>query len=148
MGATDVLTTPEMSAIQAVIQAECLVNTTYSVQAPTKNTVAITAAVVAWPGVDPTATQTAVSAALTSFLEPQNFGQNSNAGAVQSGPTTQAWLNENRVRLAVVETIIMNIPGVHYVSSLLINGFAGDIPLAGIVPITVPGTMTVTVTNG
>jgi hypothetical protein len=148
MGATDVLTTPQMSAIQATIQAECLVDINYSVQAPTKNTIAVTTAVVAWPGVDPTATQTAVSAALTSFLEPQNFGQNSNAGAVQSGPTTQAWLNDNRVRLGVLENIIMNIPGVHYISSLLINGFAGDIPLAGIVPITVPGTMTVTVTNG
>jgi hypothetical protein len=148
MGATDVLTTPQMSAIQTTIQAECLANTIYSVQAPTKNTIAVTTAVVAWPGVDTTATQTIVANALTSFLEPQNFGQNSNAGAVQSGPTTQAWLNDTVVRIVVLENLIMNVPGVHYISSLTINGVAADFPLAGIVPITVPGTMTVTVTTG
>jgi hypothetical protein len=148
MGATDVLTTPQMSAIQTVIQAECLANIVYSVEAPTKNTIAVTAAVVAWPGVDATATQTAVTAAVTSFLEPQNFGQNSNAGAVQSGPTTQAWLNDTVVRIVVLENLIMNVPGVHYISSININGVAADFPLAGIVPITEPGTMTITVTNG
>jgi hypothetical protein len=148
MGPTDVLTTPQMSAIQTTIQAECLSNIIYNVEAPTKNTIAVTTAVVAWPGVDPTAAQTAVTAALTSFLEPQNFGQNSNAGAVQSGPTTQAWLNDTVVRVVVLENLIMNVPGVHYISSLTINGVAADFPLAGIVPITVPGTMTVTVTTG
>jgi hypothetical protein len=148
MGATDVLTTPEMAAIQSVIQAECLTNINYNVEAPTKNTIAVTTAVVAWPGIDPTATQTAVTAAVTNFLEPQNFGQNSNAGAVQSGPTTQAWLNDTVVRVVVLENLIMNVPGVHFISSLTINGVAADFSLAGIVPITVPGTITVTVTNG
>lgn len=148
MGATDVLTTPQMAAVQSAIQAECLANINYSVQAPTKNTVSVAATVVAWPGVDPTATQTAISAALTNFLEPQNFGQNNNAGAISSGPTTQGWLNDTVVRIVVLDNTIMNIPGVHYVSSLTINGVAADFALQGIVPITVPGTMTVTVTNG
>jgi hypothetical protein len=48
----------------------------------------------------------------------------------------------------VLENLIMNVPGVHYISSLTINGVAADFPLAGIVPITVPGTITATVTNG
>jgi hypothetical protein len=147
MGSTDVLSGPQMAAIQAVIQAECLANINYSVQAPTKTTVNVTAAVVAWAGVDQTATQTAVSAALTNFLEPFNFGQNNNA-AITSGPPAQGWLNDTVVRLVVLENVIMNVPGVHYVSSLSINSVAADLPLAGIVPITEPGTMTVTVTNG
>lgn len=147
MGPTDVLTSPQMAAVQAVIQAECLVNINYSVEAPTKNTVAVTAAVVAWPGVDTTATQTAVAAALTNFLEPQNFGQNNNP-ALTSGPPAQGWLNDTVVRVIVLENVIMNVPGVHYVSSLSINSVAADFALQGIVPISEPGTMTVTVTNG
>lgn len=146
MGTEDVLDAPSMQAVQQAIQALCLTNITFTVKAPTKNSVAVTASVVAWPNVDPTSVQTAVTAALNSFLAPTSFGTNQNPDP--SSPSTVGWLNDNKVRLAVIQNVIMNVPGVHYVSSVQINGQAADLALNGVVPLTTPGTMTITVTNG
>jgi hypothetical protein len=139
------LSTPAKNAIAAVIQARMLANTVFTVQDPTYTTVNVTATVVAWPGQDTTAVQTAVSAALTAALSPVTFG------AQTSNPLNQVagsgWLNDNKVRVIFLENLIMNVPGVHYVSSLTINGGA-DLALGGIVPLPNAGTMTITVTNG
>lgn len=140
------LSTPNMNVIQAVIQAECLANVVFGVQAPTSTTVNVTTAVVAWPGHDPTNIQGQVSAALTNALSPSVFGKANSAYPDSQIPGT-GWLNDNKVRVVMLENVIMNIPGVHYVNTLTING-GSDLALGGIVPLPAAGTMTVTVTNG
>jgi hypothetical protein len=141
------LSGPAMSAIQSTIQAECLAGVKYSVQAPTSNTVNVTANVVFWPGADATAGKTAVQNALTNALQPLNFGQNSNP-VVSAGAPVSSWLNDPFVRVIVIEHIIMNVPGVHYVNGVQLNGSTADLALQGAVPITAPGTMTITTSNG
>lgn len=137
------LSSPEMAVIQAVIQAMCLAGVIYSVGAPTSTTVSVTATVFAWPGQVQLDVQAAVDATLSSALTPLQWGLQRTGGS--SGGQ---WLNDNVVRLSQVEAIIMQVPGVHYVTTLLINGNTADLPLAGIVPIPAPGTMTITVNTG
>jgi len=133
------LTSPEMAVIQAVIQAMCLAGVLFNVTAPTYTAVTVVATVYAWPGQSQADIQTGVQAALSTFLT-----------ALQWGLQAQAfgWLNDNVVRLVVLEHIMMQVAGVHYVSAITINGVAADLPLAGIVPLPTPGTMTVTVNTG
>lgn len=137
------LTSPEMAVIQSVIQAMCLAGVLYSVTAPTYTTMNIVATVFAWPGEVQADVQAAVVAALNGALTPLQWGLQNNGN--QSGVQ---WLNDPVVRISVVEFIIMQVPGVHYVSSLTINGSASDVSLAGIVPLPQPGTMTITVNTG
>lgn len=142
-----VLSSPIMATIQAAIQAQCLSNVNYFVEAPTQTTIAINADVFFWPGVDTTAGGTAVSAALTNYLEPANFGLNNNP-TVSSGPPAQGWLNDPTVRVISVENVMMNVPGVHYVANTRINTVAADFNLPGVVPLTQPGTIALSVANG
>jgi hypothetical protein len=137
------LTSPEMTAIQSAIQAMCLAGVLYSVTAPTYTTVNITATVFAWPGEVQANVQAAVVAALNGALTPLQWGLQNNGA--QSGVQ---WLNDGVVRISVMEFVIMQVPGVHYVSSLTINGSSSDVPLAGIVPLPNHGTMTITVNTG
>jgi hypothetical protein len=137
------LTSPEMAVIQAVIQAMCLAGVLYSVTAPTYTTFNIVATVFAWPGEVQADVQAAVVAALNGALTPLQWGLQNNGA--QSGVQ---WLNDPVVRVSVVEFIIMQVPGVHYVSALTINGSSSDVPMAGIVPLPQPGTMTITVNTG
>lgn len=132
----------DMATIQATIQDMCLANVVYTVKAPTYTPVDVTANVVAWPSPDnPTATvQAAVEAAITSFLTPGTFGQLGNY-------TGGAWLNETTVRIAALQTAIMNVSGVHY-ATVQIDGASNDVPLPGVVPLPQPGTITVNVTQG
>lgn len=131
-----------MSTIEATIQEMCLANVVYNVLAPTYTTVNVTATVVAWadPNNPTSAIQSAVQQAITSFLSPNTFGQ--------MGPQVPSdWLNETTVRISALQTVVMNVPGVHY-ATIQINGASNDLPLAGVVPLPEAGTITVTVTTG
>jgi hypothetical protein len=137
------LTSPEMSAIQGVIQDMCLAGVVYNVTAPTYTAIAITATVFAWPGEVQADVQAAVVAALNGALTPLQWGIQNNGN--QSGVQ---WLNDGIVRISVMEFVIMQVPGVHYVSSLTINGSSSDVAMAGIVPLPTAGAMTITVNTG
>jgi hypothetical protein len=132
-----------MSAIQGVIQAMCLAGVVYNVTAPTYTAIAITATVFAWPGEVQADVQAAVVAALNGALTPLQWGIQNNGN--QSGVQ---WLNDGIVRISVMEFVIMQVPGVHYVSSLTINGSSSDVAMAGIVPLPTAGAMTITVNTG
>jgi hypothetical protein len=123
----------------------CLAGVQYTVTAPTATAVNITATAFAWPGQSTTDVQAAISAALTSQLTPLTWGLQPTGGA-----NFGQWLNDNVVRLSQIESIIMGVSGVHYVtlSSIQINGVNADLPLAGIVPVPTAGTMTITVNTG
>jgi hypothetical protein len=131
-----------LSAIQTAIQAMCLANVVYTAHSPTYTNVDVTATVVAWADSDnpTTAVQAAVEAAITNFLSPSTFLQLGVAG--EGG-----WMNETVVRIAALQTVIMNVPGVHY-ATVQIDGASNDLPLPGIVPLPHPGTITVNVTTG
>lgn len=145
MGATGVLSSGQMTAIQAVIVALCLGGVNFVVEAPTVNTIAVSLTGICQIGTVVADVEAAVQAAITNFLQPDNFGQNSNPVVGQSVP---GWLNDNQVRLAVMENIAMNVPGMKDVTAVTINTVAANFALLGIVPITTPGTISVTLTNG
>jgi hypothetical protein len=138
-----VLSSPAMAAIQATIQAMCLGGVVYTVLAPTETAVNVDATVVAWadPNNPTTAVHDAVVAAITAFLTPTAFGK---LGAFALG---SSWLNETVVRIAALQTVVMNVPGVHY-ATITINGSGSDYPLPGVVPLPTPGTITASVTTG
>jgi hypothetical protein len=96
--------------------------------------------VFAWPGEVQASVQAAVSAALSSALTPLQWGLQNNGA--QSGVQ---WLNDGVVRISVMESVIIQVPGVHYVSAITINGSSSDVAMPGIVPLPNPGTMTITV---
>lgn len=139
------LTTALSTSIQAAIQAKCLEGVTFSLEAPTVNTINITLQGACWPGTDQSTIEAAVEAAIQAYLQPNAFGQPINP-IVTSGQQ-YGWLNDNMVRASAIEALAMNTAGMHYVSEVLINGAAGDCPLEGIVPITEPDTITVTLVN-
>lgn len=142
------LSSPQMAVVAAAIQAECLTNVVYSVLAPNYTTVNVTSSVLAWPGQDTTVVQTAINAALNAYLSSASFGQSLNGTSLTTGVTNSLWLNDNAIRLAAIEQVIMNVVGVHDVTALTINSSGANLSLGGIVPLPTPGTMTTTVTNG
>lgn len=139
------LTSGAMTALTATMQAKCLVGVSYSVQAPTSNTINVVVNGACWPGTDVASIEAAVQAAVNSYLQPGSFGQPINP--IVTAGQQYGWLNDNYVRSSALEALVMNVPGMHYVSSLTINGSAGDCALEGIVPITEPGSITVTLVN-
>jgi hypothetical protein len=137
------LSSPEMAVIQAVIQAQLLAGVLFSVTAPTYTAISIAATVYAWPGQVQADVQAAVSAALSAALTALQWGLQ-----IGGGESAGQWFNDPVIRLSVMEYVMMQVPGVHYVSTLTINTVAADLPLAGIVPLPTPGTMTITVNTG
>jgi hypothetical protein len=132
-----------MAVIQAVIQAQLLAGVLFSVTAPTYTAISIAATVYAWPGQVQAGVQAAVSAALSAALTALQWGLQ-----IGGGESAGQWFNDPVIRLSVMEYVMMQVPGVHYVSTLTINTVAADLPLAGIVPLPTPGTMTITVNTG
>jgi hypothetical protein len=101
--------------------------------------------------------QTAVTAVLNSALSPASFGQQQAQTEFNTGLTVSGWVSDNKIRALILEHMIMNVVGVHYVSSISLSGTgtltpvsdgSGNLSLGGVVPLPQAGTMTITVTTG
>lgn len=130
------LTSTEMTSIQNSLSALRELNFEVWVVPPTYTAISVVAAVVTEPTASLGTVQTAVQAALTAYLSPGTW-----AGGGQSPPV---WLNDTVVRYLSVAAVIDNVPGVHHIGSLTVNGGTTDITLAGAAALPQP-TINVTV---
>ena len=135
------LTSTAMSSVQAALAAQRLANFKINVLAPTYTTINVVATVYAWPGQSTSSIQTAVQSAIQSFLSQATWG-------LPPQGQSATWFNDPVVRYANLEHAILAVPGVHYVSSLTLNGGTSDIYLSGVVPLPTAGTVTATVNLG
>ncbi len=140
----DPLSTELKDEIKAGIEERREVNFVVYVEDPEYNTVAVTATVKAFETYDLAAVDAAVTAALESYLAPENWGRISESGI------DAEWYNETTVRRRELESTIDRVPGVRYVSALTFSVNAGanndsDKALTGAAPLTEPGTMSITV---
>lgn len=106
---------------------------------PTYNTINVVSTVKAIDGFDLTDVDTRVTAAITSYLSPANWG------LPLSGDTPN-WVQQQTLRYLDLANVIKDIEGVNYIVSLTINAGVVDVGLSGVAPLTQPGTINVTVT--
>jgi hypothetical protein len=134
------LSTPAMAAIAAVLTGLREVNFVVGVMAPAYNLINVTATLVAAKGANQDTVTAAATAALQAYLSPANWG-----GAPQ-------WINTSTVRYLTVAGLLDNVAGVDHITNLTIGVGGGamsaaDATLTGPIPLTQPGTVTVTTTT-
>jgi Baseplate J-like protein len=132
------------TAVDAGLQEQREVNFIVTVGDPTRNTVGFTYAAVAHAGFDPATVEAAADAALAGFASPVYWGN-------PLGIEERAWRNKTVVRYQDALTVLNNVEGLDYVSSLLIHlngdgGQANDRNLIGAAPVVDPGVISGSVT--
>lgn len=125
--------------VQALLDGLREVNFVVNVIDPTFTQVDVSFTVSVLTGFDGPSTVAAVSAAITNFLTPANWGRSPN------GDST-TWINNSSVRLLDLAAVIKSVPGVAFITELdlAIHGATlepADVPLAGIAPVPSPGTI-------
>lgn len=128
---------PAKDELDALLQAQRETNFNVYVEDPVYWAIPVTTTVKALPGYDTAYVQAAVTAQLTNYLSPANWGKPNVAEEVQ-------WVNRKVVRYNEVLAEIDKADGVDYVVSLTVVGLTVDIPLGSIAPLTTPGLLTVT----
>lgn len=133
------------SAIETVLEAGREVNFVFHVDDPSRTTIKVSTNVIAWDGVDLDGLETSITAALTSYLTPSNWGLS---------PTDDdpgIWINEDTVYIRDLVAVVKNVEGVRHVTSLTAAEQAGVLATTDIVmssasapaPLPEAGTITV-----
>lgn len=110
--------TPSPGLLQTVasyLRRRRIVGTRVEVVAPTYLDLSVQAEVQALPGINKTALQTAVVAALNKFLDP-----------LEGGPDNTGWPFGRDVYRSEIMRVIDEVPGVDYVASLALTGEDGQ----------------------
>ena len=105
---------------------------------PTYTTIDVDFTFTAYPDWDPDEVTAAAEAAVAEYLSPALWGVRE-GDVAESFPT---WLNEPDVRYLEVARVLRTVDGLRYVDSLEIEGGTADVPLTGIIPLPLPGTIT------
>lgn len=134
----DALQASQMTSLRTYLESMRETNFQVWVVAPTYTAVAVEASVVVNSDADIDTVQAAVEAALTAYLSPGTW-----AGGSQ---TPSVWLAERTVYYLSVAGVIENVPDVHHIGSLTVNGGVVDVTLGGYAPLPVP-TLDITVTQ-
>lgn len=113
------------------------VNFIVSVLDPTYQSVNVVTTVKAYPGFDTAAVDTAVTAAITDYLSPANWG-------TRPYGDERVWDNTPIVRLYKLAQVIENVEGVNYIVSL--TNPSSDTTLLGVATLPTAGAINVTVT--
>lgn len=124
--------------IDELLQELREVNFVVVVDSPDYTAIDVTVTATAYPTFDPAAVDAAVTDALEEYLSPANWG-------VPPHGETDDWVNDDEVRFLEVAEAINRVAGVHYIDSLTVEGGTSDVALTGVVPLTQPGTISVTV---
>ena len=109
---------------------------------PAYTTIDVDFVVTAYPGFDLADVEARAIDAVTSFLSPETWG------VPPYGDTSgRSWINARTVRLLEVASVLNNVEGVNYVSSLTLNAAGqppgtADVNLAGMAPLPRPGAIT------
>lgn len=135
-----------LAEIDAVLEELREVNFIVNLYNPTRNTVSVNLVGVARSGSDPAQVDADVTAALTDFLQPQNFGKS-------QGSDADDWVYTTTLRQQDLSRIAKNVAGFSHWTTLTFDiGDVGD-PLdaldktiGGVFPVTTPGSITVAIT--
>lgn len=132
---------PIKAAVDTLLQAEREITFVVNVIDPTVNLINVTVTFKIVTGQVIADVQAAVSAAITSYLSPANWGRD-------AGDTLE-WVNRTSLRYLELATMINNVPGVDYITALTfaIQGNAlatADVVLVGVAPLTTANTLVVT----
>lgn len=138
---------PEVKAeVDALLQAAREVNFLVFVVDPTYTMIDVTVSATCYSVYDPSVVQASITAALTAYLSPGNWG------LPPFGDTSaRSWINQTKVRYLELTEVVNRVDGVHYVNSLTFRVAGGtmaiaDLTLAGVAPLPLAGAITATVT--
>lgn len=123
------------SEVEAYLESLRELNFIVHVVDPNYTTINVVFTVVAHPGFDLVAVDNAATAAIQSYLSPANW-----AGGADVPPRWRT--GETVVRYLEVAEVLNRVEGVHYVSSLTVNGGTANVTLAGVAPLPNVGTVT------
>lgn len=131
--AGEALDAPTKADLQAYLDEMREVNFIVNIFDPTYTVVDVTFQFKVDKNVDPTGVAAASMAAVTDYLQPYNWGVD------EDDPYKNTWTKVDHVYYNDIIAILYNIPGLRNVTTLLINGVADDLALAGAAPLTRPG---------
>lgn len=130
--------------IEAKLLAQLMANSVIHLINAQRTAIDVTCVLESLPEYDHAQVIAGVEAALTTYFTPINWGKREGFGQV---PTT--WVNTPTVRFLEIAEVINRVPGVDYIDSLTFRKTGGshdtvDVTLTGYVPLTEPGTLTIT----
>lgn len=125
--------------VDALLQGYREVTFVVNVIDPTKTTINVTSTVKCVAGFDLTDVDTRVTAAVTDYLQPYNWG-------LPLVGDTPLWVQQTTVRYLDVANVIKDVQGVWYIVSLTVNAGTADVGISGVAPLTQPGTINITTT--
>lgn len=137
--AGNALSAPIKAQVDALLQGMREVTFVVNVIDPTKTSINVTCTVKVVAGFDLTDVDNRVTAAVTDYLQPYNWG------LPLVGDTPQ-WVQQTTVRYLDVANVIKDVQGVWYIVSLTVNAGTADVGLSGVAPLTQPGTINITAT--
>lgn len=127
--------------VEAYLDAMREVNFVVAVGGPDYTDIDVAATVRCFTGFDPATVDATVTAAVTSYLQPYNWGRLTFGNQPTADPT---WVNQKVVRYFDLVRLIEMQRGVDYIESLTVEGGTVDVNLTGVVTLTRPGTVAVT----
>lgn len=137
--AGNALSAPIKAQVDALLQGYREVTFVVNVIDPTKTSINVTCTVKCVAGFDLTDVDTRVTAAVTDYLQPYNWG----LPLVGDSPN---WVQSATVRYLDIANVIKEVQGVWYIVSLTVNAGTADVGLSGVAPLTQPGTIAITAT--
>lgn len=137
--AGNALSAPIKAQVDALLQGYREVTFVVNVIDPTKTSINVTATVKCVAGFDLTDVDTRVTAAVTDYLQPYNWG-------LPLVGDTPLWVQQQTVRYLDVANIIKDVQGVWFIVSLTVNAGTADVGISGVAPLTQPGTINITAT--
>lgn len=115
-------------AAQDLLEETRLINFAWHVITPTRTDIAIAFAAKAHPGYDAPTVHAAAITAIAEWLSPANWGLPPNGDR-------REWRNEPTVRYRDLVAVVESVEGLHYTTSLTLNGGTADVALPGAAPL-------------
>lgn len=134
----DALSGGEKTSLQDEMEAKREQNFVVNIADPDYVAIDVSVVGVCLPSADPGEVDAAVTAALTAYLSPGNWGR-----SVFDNPT--GWRQEKTVRYLEVAEVVNRVAGFDYITSLTVEGGTTNYALTGAAPLTTPGTIAATI---
>ncbi|CAB4894877.1 unannotated protein [freshwater metagenome] len=136
---------PVVAAAQALLDAALTSTIEAHVVTADYTTVNVAATVLAWPGYDHDVIAALAQDVVTSYLSPARWGEPPRPGE-EGGDSPPRWAQTTGVYIAEVIERLGTVTGVDRArTSVTINGVNADLELEGLLPLPLPGTVTITV---
>lgn len=136
---TDV-SAPVAVKIQALLDSNREVNFIVNYMNPNRTTINVNATIVVQSGFDASSVYAAAESAVTSYLNPANWGQDP---SVRESTTATTWVETGTLYYNNLIAVISDVDGVDHVTAMTVNSGTSDISLNGPASLTTIGTISV-----